>query len=214
MTATVCAWSSTRSSRRSGRAELLAAHHDPDVRPDAVVLAKGLGGGYASLGAFLAPAALVDSLAGSTGFVVSHSYDANPMACAAGSAVLDEIVGRGLIASAERMGDRIRAGLERIRAGSPLIGDVRGRGLLLAIELVSDPVTLARFPADVDPGAILARHGLDHGLLLYSRRQNAGQFGDWLVIAPPLVIDDAGCDELIAGLEATLDAAAPELLVG
>ena len=81
---------------RTGR--FLAAHHDPDVRPDAVVLATGLGAGYAPLGAFLVPATLVDELAETTGFVVSHSYDANPIACAAGSAVLDEILA-GLAAS-------------------------------------------------------------------------------------------------------------------
>jgi adenosylmethionine-8-amino-7-oxononanoate aminotransferase len=197
---------------RTGR--FLAAHHDPEARPDAVVLAKGLGAGYAPLGAFLAPAALVDPLAESTGFTVSHSYDANPIACAAGSAVLDEVVDRGLIGNAERMGARIRAGLEEIAARSPLVGDVRGRGLLLAIELVADPVTLARFPAGVDPGSIVRRHGFDHGLLLYSRRQNAGRFGDWLLVAPPLVIDEGGCDELLSGLSATLAAAAPELLGG
>ncbi len=195
---------------RTGR--FLAAHDDLDALPDAVVLAKGLGAGYVPLGAFLAPAALVDPLAESTGFVVSHSYDANPIACAAGSAVLDEVVDRDLIGNAARMGTRIRAGLDDIAARSPLVGDVRGRGLLLAIELVSDRETLARFPADRDPGAIIRRHGLDHGLLLYSRRQNAGRFGDWLLIAPPLVIDVAGCDELLAGLSAALDDAASELL--
>jgi adenosylmethionine-8-amino-7-oxononanoate aminotransferase len=197
---------------RTGR--FLAAHHDPAARPDAVVLAKGLGAGYAPLGAFLAPAALVDPLAQTTGFVVSHSYDANPIACAAGSAVLDEVVDRDLIANAARMGARIRAGLDKIATRCPLVGDVRGRGLLLAIELVSDPDTLARFPADRDPGAVMLRHGRDHGLLLYSRRQNEGRFGDWLLIAPPLVIDEAGCDELLAGLSAALDDAASELLEG
>jgi adenosylmethionine-8-amino-7-oxononanoate aminotransferase len=90
---------------RTGR--FLAAHHDPDARPDVVVLAKGLGAGYAPLGALLAPAALVDALAESTGFVVSHSCDANPIACAAGSAVLDEVVDRDLIGNAARMGARI-----------------------------------------------------------------------------------------------------------
>ena len=143
----------------------------PRVRPDAVALAEGLGAGYAPLGAFLAPAPLVDELTETTGFVVSHSYDANPIACAAGSAVLDEIVERDLMGNAERMGARLRAGLERIAARSPLAGDVRGMGLLLAMELVADSFTLARFPADVDPGAVVRRHGFDHGLLLYSRRQ-------------------------------------------
>ena len=195
---------------RTGR--FRAAQHDPDVRPDAVALAKGLGAGYAPLGAFLAPAAIVDDLARTTGFVVSHSYDANPIACATGSAVIDEIVERDLIGNADHMGARLRAGLERIAARSPLVGDVRGKGLLLAIELVADPVTLERFPSDVDPGQVVRRRGFEHGLLLYSRRQNAGSFGDWLLVAPPLVIDAAGCDELLAGLEASLHDAEPELL--
>ena len=110
------------------------------------------------------------------------------------------------------MGARLRAGLARIAAGSPLIGEVRGRGLLLAIELVADWETLARFPADVDPGSVVLRHGLEHGLLLYSRRQNAGRFGDWLLITPPLIIDEAGCDDLLERLETTLASAAGELL--
>jgi adenosylmethionine-8-amino-7-oxononanoate aminotransferase len=85
---------------------------------------------------------------------------------------------------------------------------------LLAIELVADRKTLARFPAEVDPGAILVRRGLDHGLLLYSRRQNGGLFGDWLLIAPPLVIDEATADDLLARLAATLSAGTDELLAG
>ena len=195
---------------RTGR--FLAAHHDPGALPDVVVLAKGLAAGYAPLGASLMSARLVDELAATTGFVVSHSYDANPIACAAGAAVLDEIVDRDLIAHAERMGTRLHAGLQQIARESPLVGDVRGRGLLLAIELVSDQDTLAGFPPRIDPGAIVLRHALDQGLLLYSRRQNSGRFGDWLLIAPPLVIDPQECDHLLATLRAALTAATTELL--
>jgi len=89
------------------------------------VLAKGLAAGYAPLAAALVPAALVEELSATTGFVVSHSYDASPIACAAGAAVLDEIVERDLIANAERVGAELRAGLEVIAENSPLIGDVR-----------------------------------------------------------------------------------------
>ena len=70
---------------RTGR--FLAAHHDPAAMPDVVVLAKGLAAGYAPLGACArAPAALVEEVAATTGFIVSHSYDASPIACAAGAA--------------------------------------------------------------------------------------------------------------------------------
>ena len=194
---------------RTGR--FLATHHLPDALPDVVVLAKGLAAGYAPLGAALVPAHLVEELSATTGFVVSHSYDASPIACAAGTAVLDEIVEHDLIPHAEQMGLRLRVGLDKIADRSPLIGDVRGRGLLLAIELVADKDTLARFPATVDPGSVVLRHGLDHGLLLYSRRQNSGRFGDWLLIAPPLVIDPEACDDLLSRLESTIAAAAEDL---
>ncbi|MGO9910853.1 MAG: aminotransferase class III-fold pyridoxal phosphate-dependent enzyme, partial [Acidimicrobiales bacterium] len=126
--------------------------------------------------------------------------------------VLDDIVEHDLIAHAEKMGRRLHTGLDDLAARSRLVGDVRGRGLLLALELVADKDTLARFPADVDPGSVVLRHGLDHGLLLYSRRQNSGRFGDWLLIAPPLVIDAHGCDELLSRLETTLAAASEDLL--
>lgn len=195
---------------RTGR--FLAAQHAPDALPDVAILAKGLAAGYAPLGAALMPARLVEELATTTGFTVSHSYDANPIACAAGAAVLDEIVEGDLIAHAVTVGDHLRAGLEAIARRVPLIGDVRGRGLLLAVELVADPGTLARFPAEVDPGAVALRHGLDHGLLLYSRRQNGGRYGDWLLVAPPLVIDEAECDNLLTRLEATLADTAEDLL--
>lgn len=191
----------------------LAAHHDREALPDLVTLAKGLGAGYAPLGAVLAPTWLADALADTTGFVVSHSYDACPMACAAGSAVLDEILERDLVEHASRIGARIRLGLDEIAERSPLVGDVRGRGLLLAIELVADRSTSAKFPVEIDPGALLVQRGLEHGLLLYSRRQNQGRFGDWLVVAPPLIIDESVADTLVERLGAVLDSAVDQLCV-
>jgi adenosylmethionine-8-amino-7-oxononanoate aminotransferase len=180
--------------------------------PDVAVLAKGLAAGYAPLGAALVSAALAEEVAATIGFTVSHSYDASPIACAAAAAVLDEITGHGLIDHAAMLGARLREGLETIASTCPLIGDVRGRGLLLAVELVADKQTSQRFPEHTDPAAIIRRHGLDHGLLLYSRRQNAGRYGDWLLIAPALVINELVCDELLDRLEATLTAATPDVL--
>jgi adenosylmethionine-8-amino-7-oxononanoate aminotransferase len=195
---------------RTGR--FLVAQHDPEATPDVVVLAKGLAAGYAPLGAVLVSTSLTEQVAATTGFTVSHSYDANPIACAAGAAVLDEVTENGLIQRGAELGSRLRAGLERIAVDSPLIGDVRGSGLLLAVEVVADKQTSRRFPAHVDPAAIIRRHGFDHGLLLYSRRQNAGRFGDWLLIAPPLVIDEPLIDELLDRFAATLGAATGDVL--
>ncbi len=192
--------------------EFLVAHHDAAAVPDVVVLAKGLGAGYAPLGAVLVSSSLVDEVADTTGFVISHSYDANPLACAAGSAVLDEVVQRDLIARSRTLGARLRAGLETLHSESPIIGDIRGRGLLLALELVTDRETDGRFPEAVNPAAILRRHGLDHGLLLYSRRQNRGRYGDWLLVAPPLIVDETSCDELVGRITETFATATAEIL--
>jgi adenosylmethionine-8-amino-7-oxononanoate aminotransferase len=189
----------------------LAAHHDPSARPDLVTLAKGLGAGYAPLGAVLAPEALVAEVAAGVGFQVSHSYDANPIACAVGSAVLDEVVDRDLVSRGAELGVRLRAGLREIAATSPLIGDIRGRGALLAVEIVADADTLLPFPATVDPGAALVRRGLDVGLLLYSRRQNQGRYGDWLLVAPPLVMDDDTADTMLDRLGSVLAGSADDL---
>jgi adenosylmethionine-8-amino-7-oxononanoate aminotransferase len=195
---------------RSGK--FLAAHFQPDALPDLVVMAKGLGAGYAPLGAVLAPASMVDELAGLTGFNVSHTFNANPICCAAGVAVIDEVVDRDLMGNAERMGEYLRAGLEGLKKRSPLIGDVRGRGLLNGIELVADRDTQATFGQGVDPGDRLRVHATKHGILLYARRQNGGRFGDWSVIAPPLIVTTDEIDEIVEGIGLAVDDAAAELL--
>jgi len=75
------------------------------------------------------------------GFDFTYSYNANPIACAVGIAVLDEIEKRGLCENAVKRGADLRAGLERLKGRYPIVGDVRGKGLMLGIELVKDRQT-------------------------------------------------------------------------
>lgn len=189
----------------------LEAHRHPDCRPDVIVMGKGIGAAYVPLGAVLAPAAMVDRLAGLTGFNLSHTYNANPIACAGAAAVLDEMVERDLIAGAVGRGRLLEARLRSIMAASPVVGDVRGRGLLLAVEYVRDKATRAVFPAEIDPVDRLRRIGLANGLVLYVRRQNRGRYGDWTIIAPPLVIGEDEIDVLATRLERTIAAFADEM---
>jgi hypothetical protein len=53
--------------------------------------------------------------------------------------------------------------------------------------------------------------GFENGLLLYSRRQNGGKFGDWLLIAPPLILDRELAESILERLESTLTGAVDEL---
>lgn len=194
---------------RSGR--FLAAHYWPDAKPDLVVLAKGLGAGYAPLGAVLAPAAMVDPLADTAGFNNSHTYSANPVACAGGIAVLDETVERDLIGNAERTGVYLKSRLEEIMERSPIVGDVRGRGMLCAVELVADKATKRTFPPEVYITDRLRIVGLRHGLILYARRQSGGKYGEWSMITPPLIITPEQVDELVERFERALNELTEEL---
>jgi adenosylmethionine-8-amino-7-oxononanoate aminotransferase len=186
---------------RTGR--FLAAHHWP-ATPDIVVLAKGLGGGYAPLGAFLAPARLLDPVRAAGGFHQGHTYKANPLACAAGLAVLEEIIAHDLSGNATRMGELLRARLAVLMDEVALIGDVRGLGLLNAIELTADRASKRRLPRSLDPYERIKALGRKHGLLLYARPPAGRRFGDWLMITPPLTATEAQIEDIVARLRAML----------
>ena len=184
---------------RSGK--LITAHHWPDALPDLIVMAKGLGAGYSPLGAFLAPASLVDELAALSGFESSYSYNANPVSCAVGLAVLDEFERLGLLDRAVHVGALLRAGLEAIRDRSPIVGDVRGLGMLLAVELVADKDSGLPLPREAIPTERIRIHGLRNGVMLYSRETSGGRFGHWFMVAPPLTISDEETGELLRRTE-------------
>ncbi len=194
---------------RTGK--FLAAHHWPDALPDIVVMAKGLGSGYAPLGAVLIPAEMVDRLAELTGFNFSHTYNANPITCATGLAVLDVYARLDLVARAAERGGYLRERLLTLQARCPIFGDLRGLGLLMAVEMVSDKATKRKLPSQSLPTEGVRIHGLRNGLIIYSRRTAGGKYGDWFMIAPPLTITEAECDELVRRLDATLAAYVAEL---
>ena len=194
---------------RTGR--FLAAHHWPQAMPDMVVLAKGITAGYTPMGAVLVPGAMADLVVDAGGFMHGFTYFANPLSCAVGAAVLDELVERDLIGNAGRMGVRMRQRLEAMAGRCPIVGDVRGLGLLLAVELVADKESKRMIPLERMAPYRMQALGLEHGLALYCRRTGGGQFGDWLMVTPPLTVTEAEVDELATRLEATLDAYVAEL---
>ncbi len=196
----------------AGRAgTFLAADHWPGARPDLVVLAKGLGGGYVPLAAFLAPARLVDAVAGAGGFHVGHTHKAHPLACAVGLAVLAETVESGLIDRARDNGLYLRSRLETLKARSAIVGDVRGLGMLNAMEIVADRETKRMLPRELDVIGRIQALAREAGLLIYGRRTHAGRFGDWIMVAPPLIATQADIDEIVEALGHCLVAYQQEL---
>lgn len=118
------------------------------VLPDVVTLAKGLGGGL-PLGATVAFGRAAELLQpGQHG----TTFGGNPVACAAGLAVLDTIADEGLLDNVKRQGERIRDGVEAL--GHPLAGHVRGAGLLLGIVL-TEPLAPQVQQAAQDAGILV-----------------------------------------------------------
>lgn len=173
-------------------------------RPDIVTLAKGLAAGYTPFGAVLAPNRIVETIGAKGGFVHGHTYFANPFSCAVAEAVIDEVVEQGLIERAARVGQYLDRRLRELQRGSRVIGDVRGKGLLMAIELVADKETRRQLPPAMNAPARLTNYGLAHGIALYNRRANGGQFGDIQLIAPPLIVTEADIDDLVERLGRSL----------
>ncbi|NQV95843.1 MAG: aspartate aminotransferase family protein, partial [Sphingomonadales bacterium] len=113
-----------------------------NVVPDLITISKGFGGGYVPLGAVIAREDIVEAVLDSGGFIHGFTYAGNPLACAAGLAVLNEIDRQGMIENAASMGSLLKSRLSALMNRYPFIGDVRGKGLLLAFELVSDRITM------------------------------------------------------------------------
>jgi adenosylmethionine-8-amino-7-oxononanoate aminotransferase len=187
---------------RTGR--FLAADHW-GVVPDMVTISKGFGSGYMPLGALIASDAIVDTVLDHGSYLHGFTYAGNPLACAAGLAVLDEIDRQGMMANAVAMGDRLAAGLRGLMQHYPVIGDVRGLGLLQAFELVSDRATRAPLPASLNAYDRLVEMAYDAGLIIYARRSRGGHAGDHFLVAPPMIATEAHIDEIMEKLTGALD---------
>ncbi|MGH7920503.1 MAG: aspartate aminotransferase family protein, partial [Candidatus Dormibacteraceae bacterium] len=139
-----------------------------DALPDLLVAGKGLASGYAPLAAVLVAARIHDLFSElDEPFVHGFTYAGHPIACAAGSQVLDIVVREELAQRAETQGERLDALLHQVAARHRIVGDVRGRGLMRGIELVQDGETKAPYPATAQASTRLGEAALRRGLCVY-----------------------------------------------
>jgi adenosylmethionine-8-amino-7-oxononanoate aminotransferase len=175
------------------------------VVPDMITLSKGFGSGYMPLGAVIAKDTVVDAVVTQGSYPHGFTYAGNPLACAAGLAVMDVIEDEGLMANAVAMGDLVATRLGALMQRYGFIGDVRGMGLLHAFELVTDRDSRAPLPANLNAYDTLIEAAYDEGLILYSRRSRGGSAGDHFLIAPPMIVTKAQIDEVFDKLTRALD---------
>ncbi len=178
--------------------------------PDIVSLSKGIGSGYMPLGAMAAPERIVRPVLDMGGFQHGHTYAGNPLACAAGLAVMQEIDRLGLVENAAARGEDLLSGLRQLARRFPFIGDVRGKGLMTAIEFVADPETMALLPASVNIGQRVLDLAYERGLIVYFRRVKGGVQGDCVMIAPPLIVTRDEISEIVSILGDAIAVAAHE----
>lgn len=183
-----------------------------NCRPDIVTLSKGIGSGYAPLGAMAASARLVKPVLDAGGFQHGYTYAGNPLSCAAGLAVLGELDRLKLVDNAAAMGDQLKRRLGELAKRYPFIAGVRGKGLLIGADMVADPETFAPLPKGKNANQRLLDLAYERGLIIYSRRIRGDGFeGDNFILAPPLVISEAQVGELVGILDDALGVLAREL---
>jgi adenosylmethionine-8-amino-7-oxononanoate aminotransferase len=181
-----------------GRTGQMFAAETFGVLPDVMCTAKGLSGGYAPLSAMICRKPIADVFWGpvetNPGFVEGHTFEGSPVACAAGIAVLREIVENDLCFNARKQGERLRAGFQRLADKYGIIGDVRGKGLLQGVEFVKDLKTKERFPVNPGIGVRIGRRALENGLLCRFDPH-------WLAFGPALNVTEEQLDEMLAVLD-------------
>lgn len=170
-----------------GRTGTLHAWQQESVTPDLQTVAKGLGAGYAPIGALLVSGPVLDVFQqGSGAFVHFQTYHGHAVACAAALEVQKVVQEEGLLQNCRDMGVLLGEML-RWRLGSHNhVGDIRGRGLIWAIELVANKATKAPFPvADKITPQIHAKGLRDLGIVLMPGGGVAdGVNGDMIILAP------------------------------
>jgi 4-aminobutyrate aminotransferase len=176
-----------------GRTGEMWAFQHAGIVPDVVCVAKAIANGL-PLSAIVTRRALQERWGrGAHG----TTYGGNPVACAAGIAVLDTIHDEDLVANARARGAELSGGLRELMADFPAIGDVRGPGLMIGVEFVKDRAT--REPDGATSEAVATRAG-DAGLLLL----NCGIHHEVIRWIPPLDVTVPEIEDALGIFEAAL----------
>jgi adenosylmethionine-8-amino-7-oxononanoate aminotransferase len=191
-----------------GRTGTLHACEQEGISPDLMAIAKGLGGGYAPIGALLLQDKIFAALeAGSGAFQHSHTYTGHPLACAAALAVQRVIRRDKLLADVREHGAYLARRLQERFGNHPFVGDVRGRGLFQALEIVADRGSKEPFDPARKLHAQVKHEAMARGLMVYPTGGAVdGVRGDHVLLAPPFIIDRAAIDAVVERLGDAIDA--------
>lgn len=184
-----------------GRSGRLHCFEHEGLQPDLVVFGKGLGGGL-PLSALIGPRDIMDH---APAFALQTTAG-NPVAAAAGRAVLGVLQKEGLAARADALGRRLTSGLRSLASRHAMIGEVRGRGLAIGVDLVADRGS--REPAPVSTAAKVILRAYQLGAIFFY----VGLKGNVLELTPPLTLTEADVDAGVAIIDQALEDVARGLI--
>jgi adenosylmethionine-8-amino-7-oxononanoate aminotransferase len=192
-----------------GRTGTLHACEQEGITPDLMAIAKGLGGGFAPIGAVLVGEKVFQAFEQGSGFFQhGHTYLGHPLACAGALAVQRVIRRDNLLANVKAQGETLMRRLNERFGNHHHVGDVRGRGLFQAVELVMDRGSKEPFDPKHKLHARIKQEAMRRGLMVYTMGGTLdGVRGDHLMLAPPFIVEARDIDTIIERLGDAVDAA-------
>jgi adenosylmethionine-8-amino-7-oxononanoate aminotransferase len=178
--------------------------------PDLIATAKGLGAGYAAIGAVLCADAVYQAFAGgSRRFTLGHTWDGAPMSCAVGLKVLDVIRSERLIERVRKTGPGLRDQLGHALQDVAMVREVRGHGFLLGIEYVDPRDGRSFLPPELGVARRIDLTAMEMGVIVYSTMPTRDGFaGDQTLFAPPFTTPETDLSEMVERVAATVRAVA------
>jgi adenosylmethionine-8-amino-7-oxononanoate aminotransferase len=183
------------------------------IIPDIIATAKGLGAGYAAIGAVLCGRHVYEAIAaGSRKFTLGHTWDGAPLSCAVGLKVIDVLKAEGLVERVRERGPSLRDQLAAALDGVPFVHEVRGRGFLLGVEYVDPRDGKSFLPPELRTAGRVDDVAFEQGLITYSTMPTRDGFaGDQTLFAPPFTSTDAELDEMVSRFSRAVHHVAKEL---
>jgi adenosylmethionine-8-amino-7-oxononanoate aminotransferase len=177
-----------------------------DLKPDVLIAAKGLTGGYIPMGMIAVDEKLIAECEQRGADFMFYTYSAHPLACAIADKVLEIMEREHLVERSAELGARLGAQIKETLSGHPMVGDIRGVGMFWGIELVRDRA--ARTPYDPNSRVItkVLAAAMRHGLFVYPASGMAGTAGgDTVMVTPPFIIGEAEIEYIVSNLRSALD---------
>jgi adenosylmethionine-8-amino-7-oxononanoate aminotransferase len=190
-----------------------AAEQLPFV-PDVITTAKGLGAGYAPIGAVLCREEVYRAVAeGSRAFELGHTWDGAPLPCAVGLAVVRYLRDHALVERVRADGPRLLRALREELAGCELVAEVRGRGFLLGIDYADPRDGRSFLPPELGLARRIDVEALARGLVVYSTQPTAdGYAGDQTLVAPAFTSTEEELSLIVERMAETVRAVESEVL--